>query len=590
MVARQSNELYWAQRMKNMEEALLDRSYEYVENLNRQFDVAIREIEKDISTWYQRFADNNEISLAEAKKWLAADELEELHWSVEEYIKHGEKNAIDGAWMKQLENASAKVHISRLDSLKLQLQQQAEVLYGNQLDNLDDVMRQSYTDGYYHTAFEFQKGIGVGWSLHALGEDAISKVLSRPWTADGQTFRDRCWTNKQDLVNTVNQELTRMIIRGEAPDQVIRTISQKFNVSRQKAGRLVMTESAYFSNAAQKDCFKALDVEQYRIIETMDSHTCGLCGSMDGKVFKMSEYETGVTAPPFHPWCRGCTAPYFADMDGIGERYARDIETGERYMVHRDMTYEEWKKSLVNKDDKAELQKATPKTVKQTEPEPVKRTEPVIEPEPVKAPERVYKELTEEEFKAIKQSITKAERKIIYGRSHLSGYINSSNARKINELLRNGKELPADYREIAITLKGVIGRNQLPDNILVTRYVKADALEGMFGISVPQGTLTQKPDDFWEQIEELPNLLGSGKVYTEKGFLSTSGVIDRNVMADKIIRMDIKAPKGTHAYVTTNYRESEIIFGPNTSLYLENAYIENPRQSDWKIVLECEIR
>lgn len=347
MVARQSNELYWAQRMKNMEEALLDRSYEYVENLNRQFAAAIREIEKDISTWYQRFADNNEISLAEAKKWLAADELEELHWSVEEYIKHGEKNAIDGSWMKQLENASAKVHISRLDALKLQLQQQAEVLYGNQLDTLDDVMRQSYMNGYYHTAFEFQKGIGVGWSMHTISEDAISKVLSRPWTADGQTFRDRCWANKQDLVNTVNQEMTRMIIRGEAPDRVIRTISQKFNVSRQKAGRLVMTESAYFSNVAQRDCFKELDVEQYRIVETLDSHTCELCGGMDGRVFKMSEYETGITAPPFHPWCRGCTAPYFEDMDGIGERFARDAE-GNTYKVPKDMTYETWEKLSIN--------------------------------------------------------------------------------------------------------------------------------------------------------------------------------------------------------------------------------------------------
>ena len=34
---------------------------------------------------------------------------------------------------------------------------------------------------------------------------------------------------------------------------------------------------------------------------------------MDGKVFKMSEYEEGVTAPSFHVICRSCTAPYFDD-------------------------------------------------------------------------------------------------------------------------------------------------------------------------------------------------------------------------------------------------------------------------------------
>lgn len=342
-MARQSNAAYWAQRMKNMEEALLDHSYTYVENLDRQFANAVQEIEKSITVWYQRFADNNDISLADAKKWLTSGELKELQWSVEEYIKFGKENAIDGAWVKQLENASAKVHISRLDALKLQIQQQAEVLHAQVEAATEQATREIYEAGYYHTGYEVQKGLGFGWSLSSIDETVISKVLSKPWTADMQTFRDRCWTNKQSLVNTVNQELTRMIIRGEAPDRAISAISKKFDVSRQKAGRLVMTESAYFSSAAQKDCYKELDVEEYKIVESLDSHTCELCGSMDGKVFKMSEYAVGLTAPPFHPWCRGCTCPHFTDMDSIGERYARDAVTGERFKVPKDMTYKQWK-------------------------------------------------------------------------------------------------------------------------------------------------------------------------------------------------------------------------------------------------------
>ena len=90
-----------------------------------------------------------------------------------------------------------------------------------------------------------------------------------------------------------------------------------------------MTESAAFSNEARKDCFKNLDVEKYVIVETLDGKTCDLCAQLDGKVYPMSEYAIGVTAPPFHPWCRGTTAPYFDDMDDIAERWARDPETGE---------------------------------------------------------------------------------------------------------------------------------------------------------------------------------------------------------------------------------------------------------------------
>ena len=346
-MARQNNAAYWAQRMKNMEAALQDQSYSYVENLERQFAAAQAEIERQMAAWYQRFAVNNEITLAEAKKLLTAGELKEFHWSVAEYIAYGQQNALDGAWMKQLENASARVHISRLDALKLQLQQQAEVLFSNQLDDVDAVARMMYEGSYYHTAFEVQRGLGVGWSMQAINEETITKVLSRPWTADNQTFRDRCWTNKQSLVNAVNTQLTQMVIRGEAPDRAITAITKQFGVARAKAGRLVMTESAYFASAAQKDCFSALGVEKYKIVASFDHDTCELCAAMDGKVFKMSEYQVGLTAPPFHPWCRCCTCPYFEDMEGIGERWTRN-ENGITGKIPANTTFEEWKKGFVS--------------------------------------------------------------------------------------------------------------------------------------------------------------------------------------------------------------------------------------------------
>lgn len=345
-MARQNNAAYWAQRFKNMEAALLDRSYTYVENLEAQFNAAQVEVEKQIARWYQRFADNNEITLADAKRLLTKGELAEFKWSVAEYIAYGQQNALDGAWMKQLENASARVHISRLEAIKLQIQQQAEVLYANQLDYIDTAARQMYEGSYYHTAFEVQRGLGVGWTMHAINEETITKVLSRPWTSDNQTFRDRCWTNKQSLVNAVNTQLTQMIIRGEAPDRAISAITKQFGVARSKAGRLVMTESAYFASAAQKDCFGALGVERYKIVASFDHETCDLCADMDGKVFKMSDYQVGLTAPPFHPWCRCCTCPYFEDMVGLGERWIRNAD-GTTAKIKADTSFEEWKKSFV---------------------------------------------------------------------------------------------------------------------------------------------------------------------------------------------------------------------------------------------------
>jgi hypothetical protein len=58
----------------------------------------------------------------------------------------------------------------------------------------------------------------------------------------------------------------------------------------------------------------------------------------------MTAYEVGVTAPPFHPWCRTTTAPYFADSHG--EHIARGAD-GEQYYGPADMNYAEWKEMFV---------------------------------------------------------------------------------------------------------------------------------------------------------------------------------------------------------------------------------------------------
>lgn len=341
------NNQYWTNRMRILEESLLDTGYEYVQNLEKQYSIAIKDIETEIAGWYLRFAKENNITLAEANRMLTTKELEEFRWSVEEYIKYAQDNVISKQWTQQLKNASARVHVSRLDSLKIQLQQQAEALHGRQSDALNAALKEIYQRGYYHTAFEIQKSAGVGWSLHSIDDRTIKKVLSRPWTLDGQTFSDRIWTNKQALISSVNTQLTQSIMRGAAPDKAIKAIAERFKVSKSQAGRLIMTESAAFSNEARKDCFKDLGVEKYVIVETLDNETCSLCAQLDGKVYPMSEYQVGVTAPPFHPWCRGTTAPYYEDMVGLGDRAARNGD-GKTYYVPKDMKYPEWEKAMVN--------------------------------------------------------------------------------------------------------------------------------------------------------------------------------------------------------------------------------------------------
>ena len=350
-----NNGEYWQKRFELLEQSQHNIGVQCYADIEKQYRQAQKQLEGQIAAWYQRFASNNGITLAEAKRMLNAKELAELKWDVNQYIQYGQENAINGTWVKQLENASARFHISRLEALKLQTQQSIEVMFGNQLDNIDSTMRNVYKSGYYHTAYEIQKGVGVGWDFSALDDKQISKVINKPWAVDGKNFSERIWGNRQKLVNELNNTLTQNIILGKDPQKAIDEIARKMNTSKTNAGRLVMTEEAFFSSAAQKDCFTELDVEQFEIVATLDSHTSDICRGMDGKHFPMSEWKVGVTAPPFHVHCRSTTVPYFDDeFDAVGERAARDEETGKTYFVPGNMTYKEWDKAFVN-GDKSDL-------------------------------------------------------------------------------------------------------------------------------------------------------------------------------------------------------------------------------------------
>lgn len=348
-----NNAEYWKLRFEQLEQAQNQKGVKAYADIERQYKEAQKQLEGQIARWYQRFATNNGISLAEARQYLKGADLKEFKWDVQEYIKYGQDNALNSGWMKELENASAKYHISKLEALKVQTQHSLEVMYAKQFGTMHGALSDAFESGYYHTAYELQHGFNVGWDIAGLDQAQIEKVLAKPWVADGYNFSERIWGNKNKLISEVHNELSRNIMLGADPQKAIDSLAKKMNTSKNNAGRLVMTEEAYFSSAAQKDCFESLGVEQYEIVATLDSHTSDICRSLDGKHFPMKDYQPGVTAPPFHVYCRSTTVPYFDEQFDIGERAARDEETGKTYYIPDDMNYQEWKETFVDGGDKS---------------------------------------------------------------------------------------------------------------------------------------------------------------------------------------------------------------------------------------------
>lgn len=531
------SQTYWKNRETEQRKHNIRGESEYQKHIQEIYQNMLDEIEKEINGFYGKYAKKEGITLAEAKKRAAKADIEALGRKAAKYVK--EKNFSQQANDEmRLYNMTMKVN--RLELLKAQIG--LEMVAG--FDELQKYYDEILTD---RTITEFDRQAGILGKTILNNTKAANAIVNASF--HNATYSDRIWMYQDMLKNELNSILQTGLIQGQNPRRLATHLRKRFGVSQSNAERLMITELARVQTEAQKQSFERNDFEKYTFLALGDA--CPVCKALDGKHFKVKTMMPGTNAPPMHPRCRCSVAAYEDDTE-----YEAWISSHDQH----GLSFVEWKRrggldaawdDILNRD---------------------------------------YKRLSLEEFKKMHHTVSKEERRILYGRSHFSGYINSSNARKLNELLRNGEVLNAEYQKIADTLSAVIQRNAIPEDISATRYVRQDAMQSITGVEPPKPSLKISKEEYFRKLNAIPDQITKGNIYIEKGFLSVSGVSDKNVMVDKMIQLNIKIPKGTAAYITTNYKESEIILDRGTKLEITGAHIENSGTSKMKIVLECIVR
>ena len=339
---------YWQKRGELTQAHLMQKADDFANDMEKAYKAALESIEKDISVFFQRFAKNEGMTLAKANKLLKAGELENFKMTVEEYIQKGMESNVSGKWIKELESVSDLYRISRLKALHTQINNQVEMLAAYKEQGLSKTLQEIFEEGYYRNIFDFQQFTGAGSAFAALDNKAINAALSKPWTYDGETFSARIWKDRDKLKYSLEKILTQGIIRGDSPDKTAKLISKETGTELSASHRLVLTESAAIAERASLESYKELGVDEIEILVTLDEKTCGTCGPLDGRHFPKSEAKTGVNIPPFHPWCRCTTVPYFNDEFTADEQRAARDKDGNTYYVPGNMTFEEWKRKYVD--------------------------------------------------------------------------------------------------------------------------------------------------------------------------------------------------------------------------------------------------
>ena len=325
--------MYWQERFSKLELESNKAALKVKKEVAKEYDIAKKRIKEKLALWYSKIKD-----FADGKARLDKSELKEFKLTVDEYIKVAKIEGLPPAWQKVLERISARVHITRLEALELDISQAVERLAVAENNITASGLSNIYATSFYRTAFELQKGLGVKVTFQGVDDKKLKTVINSEWS--GKDFSSRVWEHKEKLKIALKSELTQAIIQGEDYRGATERLANKLETAKHAAGRLIMTEAAYISNKARIDSLKELGCEEYEFIATLDNKTSAVCQSMDKKHFKITDFKAGITAPPMHPNCRSCIAPYFADAKDE-ERIGRD-KRGRRKAFNGDISYGEW--------------------------------------------------------------------------------------------------------------------------------------------------------------------------------------------------------------------------------------------------------
>ena len=251
--------------------------------------------------------------------------------------------------LADLDSPAYTYRMKRLERLNDDLDRMRESIYHSEKNGSDAFYSDLMKDSYYKATFDLQQQTGLAYHFSGLPETEIKRLQAFKWTGEG--YSDRIWSNTGALASSVKDELLVSLMTGRSARATAQVIAERFEVGKDKARRLVRTESAFFHNQMELLSYEDAEITKYKFVAVLDKRTSHICQEHDNKVYETKDAVPGVNYPPLHPWCRSTTIAHVDDIDYSKlERRARNPETGKVEYVPADMSYKEWYGKYVAKD------------------------------------------------------------------------------------------------------------------------------------------------------------------------------------------------------------------------------------------------
>lgn len=292
---------YWIERMLDRDLAARQSEDEIIRQINSKYNAAFREIQRDLNDFYVRYANNNGLTLQQVQQQLSPIEMRDYRVMMQE-LERLHRLYPNPEVLQEMQILSNRAYITRqmalLDSINIKLIETAADVQVTMYDYLSGIYRREYA-----SALE-----GLGSSAGAvIPTRAIREVIEYPYA--GAMFSDRIWRNKNQLLNYINDDLVKGIIKGSSIQNMSRDLMTRCNTLYYQAERLVRTETNYVMTQGHLNGYKDAGIEQYQFMAFIDGRTSPQCRDLNDITFEVREGQAGTNLPPMHPNCRSTIIP-----------------------------------------------------------------------------------------------------------------------------------------------------------------------------------------------------------------------------------------------------------------------------------------
>jgi len=293
---------YWVKRMDDIFSYLDEKDLDFFYEIQDVYQRYSKQIQKELFAFYQQYADEQGISLTDAKAKLSKEDFSDYARLANEYREAAKK---DPEALKRLDDRYRASKANRLEALNLEMDY-ALLQMNGQLQ----VSFERYLKG---VAKHVYRKINFGNTSGTFDEKAVRTLINMK--IDGENFSTRIWGNTDRLSEKLKETLMDGFIRGSSSAEMARELRKAFNVTRAQAETLLRSESTLVANLTAAKRYMEEGLTKYQYLAYIDGKTTEICKRLNKKVFLLKDYKPGTNAPPMHANCRSAIVP---DDEEIG--------------------------------------------------------------------------------------------------------------------------------------------------------------------------------------------------------------------------------------------------------------------------------